>query len=108
MTLDELFATGHVADLILGFMLVEGLLLAAFHVVTGRGLAMGEFLGNLISGACLLLALRLALVGGWWGWIATWLAAALLAHLADLWRRWRTLPRRSPPPAAVHGGVTRG
>lgn len=36
-----------------------------------------------------MLALRGALVGAWWGWIGLCLAASLLAHLADLRRRWQ-------------------
>jgi hypothetical protein len=36
-----------------------------------------------------MLALRGALVGAWWGWIAVGLLAALVAHLFDLQRRWR-------------------
>jgi hypothetical protein len=49
----------------------------------------GEFLGNLLSGMCLLAALRVGLAGAWWGWIALALLAALVAHVADLGRRWR-------------------
>jgi hypothetical protein len=44
---------------------------------------------NLLAGACLLMALRSALSGSGWAWIAAWLFAALVAHLADLARRWR-------------------
>jgi len=41
----------------------------------------------LLPGAFLLLALRAALAGASWPWVAFWLAAALPAHLYDLWRR---------------------
>lgn len=83
------FTSGQVVDLILGLMLLEGMALAVYHVKTGRGLTPGDLLGNLLAGAFLLLALRTALVQAWWGWMALSLAAALLAHLADLRRRWR-------------------
>ena len=39
--------------------------------------------------ACLMLALRGALVGASWGWIAAAMAGAGAAHLADLALRWR-------------------
>jgi apolipoprotein N-acyltransferase len=43
---------------------------------------------TLRAGAALLLALRAAITGAAWPWIAAWLAAAGLAHLADLRTRW--------------------
>jgi hypothetical protein len=48
-----------------------------------------DLLANLLAGACLMLALRGALAGAGGPWIALCMAAALLAHLTDLWRRWR-------------------
>jgi hypothetical protein len=42
----------------------------------------------LAAGACLLLALRVALAGGSPTWLLTALGAALLAHIADLASRW--------------------
>ncbi len=85
----EFFTSGHVVDVILGLMLLEGMALAVYHIKTGRGLTPVDLLGNLLAGTFLLLALRTALVQAWWGWIALCLTAALLAHLADLRRRWR-------------------
>jgi hypothetical protein len=85
----ELVASGRIVDLILGFMLLEGLALALWHRRTGRGLAPLDVLANVLAGACLLLALRAALVGAAWFWIAFALSAALFAHLLDLARRWR-------------------
>lgn len=84
-----LFASGRVVDLILGLTLLEGLALALLHRRTGRGVAPADLVPNLLAGACLLLAVRGALTGAWWGWVALLLAASLLAHLADLRRRWR-------------------
>lgn len=80
----ELFASGRIIDLILLLMLVEyvGLWLYLGRSVTELGL-----LGYLLSGAFLLLALRVALVGGGWIWIALFLAAALIVHCLDLRRR---------------------
>lgn len=88
----DLFATGRVADLILALVVLEAILLVAYRRRTGRGVATWDLLPNLLAGGCLLLALRGALTGAGWAWIAACLAAALLAHLADLSRRWRVPP----------------
>lgn len=85
----DLFASGHIVDLILGLVALEWIVLAAYHRGTGLGLAPIDLTGNLLSGISLMLALRAALVGLWWGWVALGLAAALLAHAFDLWRRWQ-------------------
>jgi hypothetical protein len=80
--------SGHLVEAILGLTVFEWLALAAYHRHTGRGVAPQHFSRNLLSGMFLLLALRQALTGAWWGWIAACLLASLLAHLADLARRW--------------------
>ena len=86
--MNALFASGHIVDFILMLTLVEAAVLVLHHRSTGRGVALGEFLGNLVSGVFLLLALRAGLVGAWWGWISLCLLAALAAHLNDLRARW--------------------
>ncbi len=86
--MSTLIASGHVVDIILALVAVEFLLLAAYRRRTGRGIALYDIAFNLMSGASLMLALRCALTGAAWPWIAAWLLAALLAHLADLRRRW--------------------
>lgn len=83
------FASGRIVDAILVFMAVEAALLVAYRVRTGRGIATADLLANLAAGATLLLALRAALVGGAWTWVAAALGAALVAHVADLSRRWK-------------------
>jgi hypothetical protein len=84
-----LFASGRIIDLILALTVAEAALLVAWHHRTGRGIAPADLLPNLLSGICLMLAVRAALVGAWWGWIASCLLGSLLAHLADLRRRLR-------------------
>ena len=84
----ELVASGRVLDLILAGMALEGLGLVAYHRVTGRGIAPRRLLPNLASGGLLLIAMRAALGGAWWGWVSACLLAALLAHLSDLRRAW--------------------
>ena len=86
--MSHLFTTGRIVDLIVALTVVEWLALAAYHRSTGRGIAPLDLLGNLLAGAFLLLALRGALLGAGWGWIGLALAAALIAHLSDLGRRW--------------------
>ena len=83
------FTNGRIVDLILAMMALEALGLLVYRHRTGRGIAPAGLLINLLSGACLLMALRCALLTYPWHWTATWLAAALIAHLADLSQRWR-------------------
>jgi hypothetical protein len=85
----DLFTSGRIVDLIVALTVVEGLVLAAHHRRTGRGIAPLDLIGNLLAGGFLLLALRAALTGASWSWIGAALAAALVAHLTDLARRWR-------------------
>jgi hypothetical protein len=87
--MSALFASGRIVDLILALVVMEAILLAVWHRRTGRGVAPAAFAATLCSGAALLLAVRAALVGAWWGWVALPLLAALLAHLFDLRGRWR-------------------
>lgn len=86
--MSDLFASGHVIDAILVLVVLEAGLLIWWHGRTGRGVAPGEFLANLLSGVALMLAVRSALTGAWWGWTGAFLAVAFAAHLTDLGRRW--------------------
>ena len=85
----EALIAGGLVDAILVLVLAEGAVLA-LCLRRGRdrvrlpGLAM-----TLLSGAALLLALRAALTGAGAVWVLAWLAAALVAHLADLRLRLR-------------------
>jgi hypothetical protein len=87
-TLAELFASGRVVDLILAFLAIEAIALIGYAKRTGRGIAPASLFTNLLAGGFLLLSLRSALVAAAWMWTASFLAAALLAHLADLAQRW--------------------
>lgn len=84
----EAFATGRIVDLIVAAMALEALLLVAYRRRTGRGIGARNLLVNMAAGLCLMLALRGALTGAAWVWVAACLAAGLLGHLADLWCRW--------------------
>jgi hypothetical protein len=84
----DLFAGGQTVDLILAMIVIEALLLTTFRCLTGRGIPAVGLLINLLSGAFLLMALRNALVESPWTSTEAWLAAALLAHVADIAFRW--------------------
>lgn len=79
-----LLGSGHIADVLLAITALEGVALALFHRWTGRGISTAEIVGNLLSGAFLVLALRCALSEAPWPWLALCLLLALIAHLADL------------------------
>jgi hypothetical protein len=85
-----LFETGRIVDLLLALVILESAVLWAYRRASGRGVPTSALIANLASGACLLLALRAALSGAGWEWVAFWLAAALVAHLIDLRSRWQT------------------
>lgn len=80
---------------ILAGMVLEGIALLAWHHRTGGGLGPGALLPNLAAGACLLLAMLLALEAAWWPLTAACLGGALVAHILDLTKRWPAFP----PPA---------
>jgi hypothetical protein len=85
----EMFASGRLVDLILVIVAIEAVYLLVYWRSTGCGVSPGDLLPNLCAGALLLLALRLSLVGEGWKLSCGSLAAAGVAHLVDLKRRWR-------------------
>ena len=89
----DFFASGRAIDLIVGLTLLQAIGLAIYHRRYGAGLSPADLLSLLVPGLCLLLALRGALVGSHWTWIAACLLAALAAHIVDLRRRWRSRSR---------------
>ncbi len=80
--MSQFFASGHVADLIIGVMLVE---LGWIAVRRREKLAVAAM--GLLPGICLALALRAALTGADWRWIALFITASLPAHVIDMRRR---------------------
>lgn len=85
----ELVQSGRGVELILWLMVAEGIALVVYHLRTRRGIAPGNLLPNLAAGMLLLLAMRFAQAGAWWGWVCLCLLSALAAHLIDLSKRWR-------------------
>ncbi len=82
------FYSGRIVDVILAGMAVEAIFLVLLHRRTGRGVRPGDALSNIGSGACLLIAMRLALAGAWWGFVGLSLAGALVGHVMVLRRNW--------------------
>ena len=87
--MSHLFESGRIVDLILALVVLEVIGISAYYRATGRGVPPLDLLANLLAGVFLLLALRAALTAAPWTWIALSMVAALLAHVTDLWRRWR-------------------
>jgi hypothetical protein len=83
-----LFASGHIIDFILILVVLEAALILILRFVKSSGPAPLPFIVNLVAGASLMLALRNALAGSPWTWIAPCLIVALGAHLGDLIWRW--------------------
>ena len=79
--MDWLFASGHAADVVLAVVAIELVWLI------GRGWRPADALLRLGPGALMLIALRGALTGLDWYWIALPLALSFPVHLADLARR---------------------
>jgi hypothetical protein len=87
-----LFTSGHVADVVLAVMLIEAIVLITLFNKNKSGIAPSRVVASLGAGVALVLALRAALTGAGWPWIALALSAAFVAHLADLY--WRLTDKR--------------
>jgi len=87
-----LIVSGRIVDVILGLMVVEIAIIAWLHRQDRSHLSPADAVVNSLAGVGLLFALRGALRGAHWTWIALALGGALVAHAADLVRRTR-LPR---------------
>jgi len=85
----DLFASGRLVDFILVVVVLEAAVLLLYWSRARRGIAPLDLLPNLCAGALLLLALRATLAGGGWMITSLCLATAGLAHLTDVYRRWR-------------------
>jgi hypothetical protein len=93
--MESLISSGRIVDIACAVMVAEALLLfvlarrQVIHLDRPIGL-----LANLVSGAALMLALRVGLTASAWSWIAAFLAISLLAHLVDLASRFATSARQ--------------
>lgn len=85
----ELFDSGRAADLVLAALVAEAALLWGLRRYAGRGPGLRPMLPFLLAGGAFALALRAALTGAGWGFVAAALLAAFAAHLWDIAGRWR-------------------
>lgn len=74
---------------VIAVTLLEALWLGWRSTGARRATGPRAWAANLLAGLALLLAVRLVLAQAAWFWVAACLAAAGLAHLADLRARWR-------------------
>ena len=93
---EPMFVSGRIIDLILLLVVAEAALLAWLGPRAGRESLFTGIAPTLVSGALLLLAVRAALSGLWWGWVALILTLALISHGIDLALRWRKAGRTDP------------
>ena len=82
--LQQWMSISALVDVIIVITLLEAAALWGYHQQTKRGLRPRDYLLNIASGLCLMLALRSSLAGAVWYVVAAWLAGAGLAHLADI------------------------
>mgnify|MGYP001020689673 CR=1 FL=1 len=86
--LQEFFSSGRIADLVIIVMAAEATL--ALTLWRGRlGRSAWGYIGNVIAGAGLVVAFRLALTGGGVMAMAASLLVSLAGHQLDLWERLR-------------------
>jgi hypothetical protein len=76
-------------DIALAAIAFEFVLLLVWRLRAVGGWRIADVTSLLLPGACLLLALRAALHNAGAGAIGVLLAAALVAHMVDVRRRWR-------------------
>ena len=92
--LAQFFSSGRAVDLAIAITVIEAMALAAYHQRTGRGLAPKQYVLNVISGLCLMLALRFALTGSTWLWVALSLSTSGVIHALDMASRWQRSGRQ--------------
>ncbi len=85
----SLLESAHLVDLVLAAAILEFGLISVWWRRRRQGIPPTQLLPNILAGAFLLLALRLALGGAPWHWYAGCLIGSGLAHVVDLRQRWR-------------------
>ncbi|MBI1186167.1 MAG: hypothetical protein GC206_02370 [Alphaproteobacteria bacterium] len=83
----DFIASGRVVDVILIVIAIEALALVLYRRTDRTRFGLVAIALALGPGVFLLLALRAALVGDHWAWVALWLGASFPVHLLDLRRR---------------------
>ena len=93
--MNESFGIAQLIDAVIVFTVLECAALATYHRVTGRGVALRDFVLSMLSGLCLMLALRCLARDAGAAWIAMFLLAAGAAHGTDIWMRWKRPARNA-------------
>jgi hypothetical protein len=91
----ENFGIAQVIDAVILFTLIECLVLVIYHRRTGRGVAVRDFFANMVSGLCLMFALRCLATDAGAAAVALFLLGAGLAHGVDLLMRWKRPARNT-------------
>ena len=87
--MEALLLSGRLLDGILCLIVIEGIIIIVAHRYNRARPSPWTLIPNLISGAALMLGIRLALSQAAWFWLALCLICSLLAHLTDLIMRYR-------------------
>jgi hypothetical protein len=82
--MDSLISSGRILDVILVVIAVEMLVVGFYMWRKGQGLALISFAASGLSGGSLVLAFRALMKESGWPFVAIYLGAALLAHVADI------------------------
>ena len=100
--MDEFIRSGRIADVILVVLVAETLLFGAYIWRRGQVLALVSFVASSLAGGSLVLALRAILQDAGWLYVAICLAAALLAHIADIALRLHSVRQAGGVPSDEH------
>ena len=87
--MEQLLMSGQLIDLIVALIVAEAGLIIFLHRRNPDRPSPRDLFPNLISGAALMVAIKLALIAAPWYALAASLGVSLLAHLADLVHRYR-------------------
>lgn len=85
-SLRDFVLSGRIADVAAVVMALEAVVLLFVLRPLSAKRWMGVA-GNLLAGASLVVAVRLALTDAGWQWIAVAFTCSLVGHVADLWAR---------------------
>ncbi len=88
--MSDIFSDTGIIDIVIACTLLEWCGLFLWYRFTGRGLAPVELRFTLLSGLCLMFAVRCALSGLPQFLVMLSLCAAGATHIADIRRRWKS------------------
>ena len=86
---ESLIASGRIVDIMVLVVVAEVVAITLYRSRTGSGIPFVPLILNVGAGGSLMLALRAALIGSGWHWIAVFLLTSLVFHVADQANRWQ-------------------